>query len=237
MTRPLQLLIAKTFRQSICCLLCSTVLACQPNSISVLNSESPSPSPLPISPGQSKTETLPSVSSNVPAQRPNSQVASPKPTADKTPPPDPVNKTPRPNSAFRSIFPTLKYQTKIPIVLPGDIPGVEPGQLLYAILETATKTKYQILLAFTEDCGGGNACRLGSVSGQVASGLSPLEGRPVALGQNITGYFVESTCGANCSDATLSWEQDGCRYTVGLKAGSQLALIKMANSAIANGFL
>ena len=64
-----------------------------------------------------------------------------------------------------------------------------------------------------------------------------LEGQPVALGDGIIGYFVEATCGANCSDATLTWEQDGYRYTVGIKARDKADLIEMANLAIANGVL
>lgn len=43
---------------------------------------------------------------------------------------------------------------------------------------------------------------------------------------------MDFTCGANCSDATLTWRQQGVQYVVGLKAGDRTSLIKMANSAI-----
>jgi hypothetical protein len=188
---------------------CTVSLGCQPTPVNIQPTQTPSVAP-----------------SSVPQ------------TSDALPLPEvAIAKTPRPNPAFRSIFPALKYQTKIPVFLPGDIPGAESAQPLYAILEASTTNNYQILLAFTENCGGGNACRLGSVSGNALSERTPLAGQPVMLTNGVTGYFVEATCRANCSDATLSWERDGDLYTVGLKAGDRAALIKMANSAIANGAL
>lgn len=194
---------------------CSVSIGCQPTPVNIQSSDTPTQVP---------------TSSAAPSPVQQTSGASPSPVAA-------IAKTPRPNPAFRSIFPALKYQTKIPIFLPGDIPGAESAKPLYAILETSTTNNYQILLAFTENCRGGNACRLGSVSGKAISERSPLAGQPVVLTNGITGYFVEATCGANCSDATLSWERDGDRYTVGLKAGDRAALVEMANSAIANGAL
>ncbi|MGB8702718.1 MAG: hypothetical protein WCD18_25160 [Thermosynechococcaceae cyanobacterium] len=142
---------------------------------------------------------------------------------------------PKPNSVFRPIFPALKYQTKIPILLPKTIPGTTAEQPFFAILETATATQYQILLAWSEDCSGGSACRLGTVAGMTIPTQSSLKGQAVALSKGITGYFIESTCGANCSDATLTWDLKGSRYSVGIKAGDQASLVEMANSAISNG--
>ncbi|MEH2256198.1 hypothetical protein [Nostoc sp.] len=37
---------------------------------------------------------------------------------------------------------------------------------------------------------------------------------------------------SNCSDATLTWRQEGVQYVFGLKAGDRTSLVKMANSAI-----
>ncbi|MEH2081436.1 MAG: hypothetical protein V7K89_15985 [Nostoc sp.] len=33
---------------------------------------------------------------------------------------------------------------------------------------------------------------------------------------------------SNCSDATLTWKQQGVQYVVGLKAGERTSLVKMA---------
>jgi hypothetical protein len=74
---------------------------------------------------------------------------------------------------------------------------------------------------------------LGVVSAEAVTRKTPrLTGRRVTLAKGITGYFVDFGCGANCSDATLTWRQKGVQYTLGLKAGKRESLIKMANSAI-----
>jgi hypothetical protein len=139
----------------------------------------------------------------------------------------------QPNRVFQPILPKLKQKTKIRILLPNYVPESDGQNRLYAILETATKNKYEILLGFSPDCQGGTACRLGFVAGEaVTSTTPPLSGKPVPLAKGMTGYFEDSRCGANCSDATLTWRQRGIQYTVGIKAGDRTSLIKMANSVI-----
>lgn len=136
------------------------------------------------------------------------------------------------NPIFSSILPKLKAQTKLLILLPTYIPSDEPNPI-YALIETVKPSEYQIMLAFTKDCTGGNACRLGGVSGEIVTPkISPITGNPVSLANGITGYFVNASCGANCSDATLTWEQNSGRYTIAIKAGSMTTLVKMANSAL-----
>lgn len=138
-----------------------------------------------------------------------------------------------PHPVFSKILPRLKVQTKLAIRLPAYIPESDGPNRLYAILETANALEYQILLAFTENCTGGNVCRLGSTSAEAITPKSPvLKGKAVALNNEITGYFTDATCGANCSDATLTWEQNSVRYTVAIKAGKVTTLVKMANSAL-----
>lgn len=140
----------------------------------------------------------------------------------------------QPHPIFREILPRLKVQTKLTIRLPAYIPESDSPNPIYTILETANVSEYQILFAFTKNCTGGNACRLGSTSAEAITPKSPaLTGKAVALANGITGYFIDATCGANCSDATLTWEQDSVRYTVAIKAGKMTTLVKMANSAIA----
>lgn len=137
---------------------------------------------------------------------------------------------------FSSILPRLKAQTKLPIHLPTYIPESDGSNPVYALLESATASEYQIMLAFTENCTGGTACRLGHISAtaNVAKAPAPT-GETVSLAEGLTGYFTDATCGANCSDSTLVWEQNNVRYTVAIKAGKVSTLIKMANSAIAPG--
>ncbi|AUT01923.1 hypothetical protein CLI64_16855 [Nostoc sp. CENA543] len=137
------------------------------------------------------------------------------------------------HSVFNPILPKLKQKSRIKILLPKYIPESDGTNPIYAILETSTPKKYDILLGFTPDCNGGTACRLGVVSAEAVTRKTPrLTGKRVVLAKGITGYFVDSRCGANCSDATLTWRQQGVQYSLGLKAGKRESLIKMANSAI-----
>lgn len=141
----------------------------------------------------------------------------------------------KPHQIFNPILPELQQKTKLNPLLPGYIPEDESAPI-YAIVESVNPANYQIILGFTEDCTGGTACRLGTISAEATtSETAPLAGEPVSLANGITGYFIDADCsGANCSDSTLSWEQNGDRHTVGIKAGKQETLVKMANSAIAS---
>ncbi|MEA5617155.1 hypothetical protein VB711_04790 [Cronbergia sp. UHCC 0137] len=137
------------------------------------------------------------------------------------------------NPVFKPILPKLKQKSQIKLLLPKYIPESNTENPLYAIIETATKNKYEILLGFSPDCSGGTACRLGLLTAEKVNKQTPrLTGKAVLLAKGITGYFVDFQCGANCSDATLTWRYQGIQYTIGLKAGSRNELIKMANSAI-----
>ncbi|MBD2201926.1 hypothetical protein H6G33_07955 [Calothrix sp. FACHB-1219] len=138
-----------------------------------------------------------------------------------------------PNLVFRPILAKIKQKSRIRILLPKFIPESDGVTKIYAIVESATRNKYEILLGFSPDCNGGTACRLGVVTAEAVTRKTPsLTGKTVTLARGIRGYFVDATCGANCSDATLTWRQRGVQYTVGLKAGDRASLIKMANSAI-----
>lgn len=139
----------------------------------------------------------------------------------------------QPHAIFSNLLPKLKVQTELPVRLPAYIPELEGSNRLYALLESVNASEYRIQLAFTEDCTGENACRLGSIFAEAITAQSPdLTGKTVALADGITGYFTDATCGANCSDAALTWQQDSVRYTIAVKAGKVETLARMANSAI-----
>ncbi|MEA5577810.1 hypothetical protein [Anabaena sp. UHCC 0451] len=142
-------------------------------------------------------------------------------------------KTAQPHTVFKSILPKLKQNTKIRILLPSYIPGLEGENPLYAIIETANKNKYDIILGFSPDCNGGSACRFGMISAEAINKTTPrLSGKAISLAKGKTAYFVDFQCGAGCSDATLTWRQKGVQYTLGLKAGKQSELVEMAKSVI-----
>lgn len=139
----------------------------------------------------------------------------------------------QPHKVFKSILPKLKQTTKIKILLPTYIPESDGPNPLYAIVESVSKDKYDILLGFSPNCNGGTACRLGIITAESVTSKTPkLTGKSVVLGKGVTGYFVESRCGANCSDGTLTWREKGVQYSVGIKAGDRNTLIKIAKSVV-----
>ncbi|AFZ59066.1 hypothetical protein H6G54_23395 [Anabaena cylindrica FACHB-243] len=143
------------------------------------------------------------------------------------------NKTSQPHPVFKSILPKLKKNIQINILLPKYIPESDGENPLYAIIETATKNKYEILLSFSPDCNGGTACRLSIITGEAVTSKTPkLTGKAISLAKGMSGYFVDFQCGANCSDATLTWRKKAVQYRIGLKAGKQADLVKMARSVI-----
>ncbi len=151
-------------------------------------------------------------------------------------PPDNVDNStkPEPHQIFESVVPQLQQQTQLSLLLPGFVPEADYVPI-YPIVSPATSdNKYEIMLGYTEDCNGGTVCRLGMISAETLTpAVKELTGEKVDLASGITGYFVEATCGANCSDATISWDHKGSRYTLGIKAGKKETLVKMAKSAIA----
>jgi len=131
---------------------------------------------------------------------------------------------------FRSILPELQQKTEIPILLPEYIPETD-NPLLVGLIEKSSSFEYRVMLAFSEICNGGTACRLGSVSGVLLqSDKQTLEGTEVTLANNITAYFADATCGANCSDSTLAWIDGNVIYQVAIGAGKLETLLDMANS-------
>lgn len=136
------------------------------------------------------------------------------------------------DSVFDPILSNLKSKTKVSIKLPTYLGNESETSKLYATLQSVSDKHYEIVLGFTEDCDGGNACRWGIVRGERNKPKEFSKGISVQLANKTTGYFIEATCGAVCSDSTLSWSQNGQYYTVGIKAAKVEMLVKVANSAI-----
>ncbi len=136
------------------------------------------------------------------------------------------------SSVFAPILPTLERTTRVALRLPTYLAKEdEQHPLLQSFkLQHARAMKFSWLLRKTSQAG--NACRYGTVSGRRVGSGGRVRGRPVSLAQGVRGCFVNATCGAVCSDSTLTWDQDGFRYTVGIKAEKLETLIKVANSAI-----
>lgn len=154
---------------------------------------------------------------------------------------DQVNKpqagSPQPSlsgsSVFDAVLPILRAKTDVPLRLPRYLATENETSPLYANVASASPSKYEIELGFTPDCSGGNVCHYGQVAGRrIKAGEGHARGKSIRLATGIIGYFVDATCGATCSDSTLTWDENGYRYTVALKAEKLETLKKVAESAI-----
>jgi hypothetical protein len=136
------------------------------------------------------------------------------------------------DQVFQPILTTLRTRTTVPLRLPRYLATENETNKLYAIIDSASPSQYDIQIAFTEDCSGGNVCHFGSVSGhKIGPNESPMKGTSVRLQNGITASFVNAICGASCSDSTLTWDENGYRYMVGFKAEKLDTLKKVAESA------
>lgn len=148
-------------------------------------------------------------------------------------------------------------RAQVPLRLPTYIPSRGQRQSseslpVYASIESVESGSYAVVLGYSKDCDGSNACRLGTVTGQVQPTKSAQDDytesdylyldrrseEPVAqvtLADGITGTFLPWRCATNCTDAQIAWDESGYRYSVGIKLGDCASLVRMANSAIENG--
>ena len=134
---------------------------------------------------------------------------------------------------FANVRPTLRKATDVPLRLPEFIPDVSSDNPAYAILESVDRHNYEVQLAWSSDCNGGNACHYGAVRGSINPLLAERRKKiPVRLQHGIKGYFVGFTCGAHCDDSSVGWREGEHHYSISLKAGKMRDLVKMANSAI-----
>jgi len=135
---------------------------------------------------------------------------------------------------FANVRPALSRQTNVPLRLPGYIPFTDDPKIpVYAIVESAGLDSYEIQIAFTDDCNGGNSCHCGTIRGS-KNPLVENDGPrvPVALSGGIKGYFVGFKCGAHCDDAAIGWPEGGYHYSISLKAEWKTEMTKVANSAM-----
>jgi hypothetical protein len=136
----------------------------------------------------------------------------------------------------RGVLPRVKQGTQVAVRLPNRLPIDSSIRKIY-VTGGARTASYDIELAAARNCGGANACFLGSFRG--ARGERPAYRRTVALRGGRRGYFKPLTCGASCSAPVIQWIQGGVLYEIALKGLSQRAerrtLIALANAAIAAG--
>jgi len=132
----------------------------------------------------------------------------------------------------------------VPPMLPPEFPYQEGLPAIVPYLISARQGEYEASLDYGSDCQGTGACHYGVITGMQTTSPTPIgtttfpfeaeRAEQVSLLNDVTGYFIESTCGANCSDATIWWVYNGYQYMLGLKAGPKDMVVALANAAISN---
>jgi hypothetical protein len=136
---------------------------------------------------------------------------------------------------YEPLLAKLQSSTRVPLRLPSVLPGVDRMHPIYARLQSADESRYKILLSNVLPCEGQNNCLYGTVEGDTSPidlGENAGSGNTVSLSRGIRGQYIPAICRAYCSQAYVTWTENGFHYAIGLKAERLQNLIKAANSAI-----
>lgn len=147
---------------------------------------------------------------------------------------------------YDQLYIKLEQKVKIPIFIPMKKTLYDELGDIYLNQGNISKDAYQFYFDMTRDCLGSNPCSGGSFFASKIMQKMPTNDAvafptvsnkthdKIKLANNITAYIEkEHMTGAGSSAyRTLTWEIDGARYQLTLKALPDKVFIKMANSAI-----
>jgi hypothetical protein len=146
-------------------------------------------------------------------------------------------KTPSVNllGSFEPLLAKIERASAIPVLVPASFPILD--KLRVYASGGATRTSWDLELAFAPNCRGATACFLASFAGQKGSSLPAKSNARLADGD--AALFHKSTCGASCAPASLWFVHGGVLYSwqdsdVPAKA-AEAFLIGLADEAIAAG--
>jgi hypothetical protein len=124
----------------------------------------------------------------------------------------------------------LQKRTQLPVRLPRFLPETG-GAPIYAAIRHADATSYEVVLATDLPCEGQNNCSYGRVdasTGELEAPEGP--GTSVVITKYVRGKFYESHCHAYCSNAYIRWKEMNITFSIGVKAGTKVGLLKAARS-------
>jgi hypothetical protein len=141
---------------------------------------------------------------------------------------------------FTSVLPNLKASSRIPILLPGELP--QPiARAKDALVGETGQNEYAISLYYK--LGIGDAGFAASFGAQGKPKYKPQElpdVRAVKLAHGLRGFFRPVSCGGSCAPANLWWEEADVLYQVQLKLSfddenQEKIITAVADSAILAG--
>jgi hypothetical protein len=128
----------------------------------------------------------------------------------------------------------VKKTAKIDVLLPSRL--TSEHRRLYSQGRGRARS-YRFDIGAVKGCGTATACFVASF--RARRGGKPTNTRKVELRGGRRGYYRPLKCGASCAAPSLQWVQDRVLYTIEAKLGTRRTqrriLIRLANSAIANG--
>lgn len=128
---------------------------------------------------------------------------------------------------------SVAARSGIPFLAPLYLVGIPDDDSTFVTVRLASAAGYDIVFGSREGCSGANACRTGRVTGRpVARGTRLPAGEHVTVPNVGPAVFQPSVCGADCSDAVLTWDRGAVRYAVGLHAGEREDVRMMARSVM-----
>jgi hypothetical protein len=125
----------------------------------------------------------------------------------------------------------LRTSVRIPILLPLHLKRYADTPPLDARIDDVASGGY-FLSVDPRGCENARSCHIFTMTGY------PLASSPISAGHIQTtladgkqAFYTHFTCGSSCSDSTLVWDTPtGYRYSVGIKAGNESELVRLANS-------
>jgi hypothetical protein len=125
----------------------------------------------------------------------------------------------------------LRASVRIPILLPMYLKRFADTPPLDSTIVDSSNGGY-FLSIDPRGCESAHACHIFTVTGY------PLASSPIAAGRILTilangtrAFYTHFICGSSCGDSTLVWDTPtGYRYSVGIKAGNENELVRLANS-------
>jgi hypothetical protein len=134
---------------------------------------------------------------------------------------------------FEPLLEQLKASSGVPVRLPADLDLGDDTDLA-ATLVLSDESGYLIYVGVGPDCNGGNVCRASTFAGSIVTTTDESDSVSVSvpLPNGLQGRFFDATCGANCGDGIVEWDEESVRYTVGQKLGTGPDMLDMAWNAI-----
>jgi hypothetical protein len=127
-----------------------------------------------------------------------------------------------PAPVFRPALEQIRSQTRIPILLPPNLPSATPERDIKLAYGEVREDGYFISLYFSE-IGSNATFAVGFGGSTPIFGLQDMPNiRRVALSSGRTGMFRAVSCGGSCAPANLWWEQNGVMYQIQIKLKKRL---------------